>query len=167
MKLLLAALHSIPIKSFTKTLLRQRMLEENAHSAAASLPIQRYRPLFSHQYTLTALHFSAHCARKCAIKPWQLRMNSALMNRFSSFANEEGLRAAIHTICADFGQVRTLRIFTVRDDEGTPRCLCMLQLVSPEAEGALRARLDVFEYGTSLAFWVDVNKAWMNNPLTS
>jgi len=94
-------------------------------------------------------------------------MKSALMNRFSSFANEEGLRAAIHTICADFGQVRTLRIFTVRDDEGTPRCLCMLQLVSPEAEGALRARLDVFEYGTSLAFWVDVDETLMKDGLSN
>ena len=89
------------------------------------------------------------------------------MTRFSSCPNEESLQSAIQTVCAEFGKLRTLRIFKVQDDQGRRRCLCLLQLVSPEAERALRAKLDVFEYGTSLAFWVDVDEAWVDQALTS
>ena len=88
-------------------------------------------------------------------------MESSLANRFSSCPNEDSLRSAIESVCAEFGKLRTLRIFTARDDHGRPRCLCLLQMVTTEAEEALKSRLDVFEYGTSLAFWVDVDEGWV------
>jgi hypothetical protein len=88
------------------------------------------------------------------------------MARFSSCPNEESLRSEIQTVCAEFGKLRTLRIFTARDDQGRPRCLCLLQLTTPEAEDALRSKLDVFDYGSSLAFWVDVDETWMSQALT-
>jgi len=88
-------------------------------------------------------------------------MESSLANRFSSCSNEDSLRSAIQSVCAEFGKLRTLRIFNARDEQGQPRCLCLLQMVTAEAEEALKSKLDVFEYGTSLAFWVDVDEGWI------
>jgi hypothetical protein len=88
-------------------------------------------------------------------------MQTALATHFSSCQNEESLRSAIQSVCAEYGKLRTLRIFTARDEEGELRCLCLVQLTTAEAEQALKSKMDVFEYGTSLAFWADVDESWV------
>jgi len=89
-------------------------------------------------------------------------MNTALKNGFPPFLNEQDLRSAIESVCAEFGTVKTLRMFSAaREPQGRGRsCLCLLQLDPPTAQNALRAKLKVSTFGNSLEFIADVDEKW-------
>jgi len=56
-------------------------------------------------------------------------MNHALRDRFGLFVNEPGLRAAIESVCAQFGRVTFLRIQPATRAPGSGlHCACFLRL---------------------------------------
>ncbi len=92
-------------------------------------------------------------------------MNNALKNDFPLFQDEETLRYAIDLVCAEYGKVKSLRIFpATRDSRGGGRqCVCLLQLDPPKAQAALRLELKVSTISHELAFVADVDEKW-NGP---
>lgn len=90
-------------------------------------------------------------------------MNNALKNGFPPFPNEQSLRSATEFVCAEYGRVKSLRIFPVSLDHraGCPVCLCLLQLEPKAAQSALRLELKLSTFGSDLAFIADVDKNWV------
>jgi hypothetical protein len=86
-------------------------------------------------------------------------MQNTLKTHLSRCTDEDSLKSAIESVCAEFGTVRSLRIFPARLDGqgGCVRCFCLLELDSPEAQHALSSRLGGSQYGTNLAFTVDLD----------
>jgi hypothetical protein len=87
-------------------------------------------------------------------------MDTTTLTQFSPCSNEESLRTAIVTVCAEFAPIHSLRIFPTRPDgeDGPVRCFCLLKLVDPGAQHALSSELDgATEYGDYLAFTVDLD----------
>jgi hypothetical protein len=89
-------------------------------------------------------------------------MNNALKTRYPPFRDEQSLRAAIETICAKFGKVKSLTIVpgTRTSQDPAPHCACFLRLDSAESESALRAELKVFTFGGDIAFFADMDENW-------
>jgi hypothetical protein len=92
-------------------------------------------------------------------------MNNALKSRFPLFQDERALVDAIHSVCAKYGKVKSLRVLPAARDgrEGGRQCLCLLQLDSAEAQAALRSELKVFVVDNEIAFVADVHEEW-NGP---
>jgi hypothetical protein len=86
-------------------------------------------------------------------------MNDALKTNFPPFTDEQSLRAAIESVCARFGSVKSLRILPAAREERL-RCACLLRLDSPAAELALKSALHVGEFYPDIAFMADVDEAW-------
>ena len=68
------------------------------------------------------------------------------------------LRSAVGVLCAEFGQLRRIDIFTVAEAEKR-RALCLLRLESAAQEGALMTKLGVSRFGDDLMFVVDLQPA--------
>lgn len=91
--------------------------------------------------------------------PRGMGMNSALKNGFPPLLNEQSLRSAIESVCAEFGKVAHLRLVLVR--QGTQlQCGCFLRLDSEAAEAALEQKLEVMRFATDLHFLADVDPSW-------
>ena len=86
-------------------------------------------------------------------------MKTTLRERFPPFVDERSLRAAILSICGEFGTVRQLSILPASAGSGL-QCACFLQMDVPDATAKLRAKLHVTEFGDELAFFADVDEAW-------
>lgn len=89
----------------------------------------------------------------------ELFMNQLLKSRFPLFKDEVSLRAAIESVCAEFGTVTHLRVLPARDKDGL-RCACLMRLDCAAAEARLKAKLHVFDLGSEIAFFADVDDAW-------
>ena len=88
-------------------------------------------------------------------------MNHALRDRFGLFVNEPGLRAAIESVCAQFGRVTFLRIQPANRAPGSGlHCACFLRLDSADAAARLKSKLDVIYFKPDIAFFADVDDAW-------
>lgn len=86
-------------------------------------------------------------------------MNKTLRSRFPPFRDEKSLRAAIESVCAEFGQVTKLRLLRA-SSRSMPKCACFLQLDSVVAQARLTLHLQVHRFGDDIAFIVDVDRAW-------
>ena len=86
-------------------------------------------------------------------------MHNALEQRFPPFLNEQSLRSAIESVCADFGEVTYLKILPASGGSNL-HCACFLRLDSAAAEAALKSKLHVIEFAGDLHFFADVNKKW-------
>jgi hypothetical protein len=86
-------------------------------------------------------------------------MYNALKARFPSFQNEQDLRLAIESICAEFGKIARLNIISTT--QGTRRqCVCFLRLDSEDAEQKLRQKYQTNAFASDLFFIVDVDENW-------
>jgi hypothetical protein len=86
-------------------------------------------------------------------------MNNVLKSGFSAFLNEQDLRSAIGSVCAEFGKVTYLEMLPVT--RVTPRqCLCFLRLDSASAEDELRRKLHINRFADDLYFFADVDDNW-------
>jgi hypothetical protein len=87
------------------------------------------------------------------------RMQNALRNRFPPFRDERSLRAAIESVCGEFGELASLTILPA--EKATHRqCTCLLRLNCSVAEAALRSKLDVADFGGDMLFFVEVADEW-------
>jgi hypothetical protein len=86
-------------------------------------------------------------------------MHNALEQRFPPFLNEQSLRSAIESVCADFGEVTYLKILPASGGANF-HCACFLRLDSAAAEAALKSKLHVIEFAGDLHFFADVNEKW-------
>ena len=86
-------------------------------------------------------------------------MNKVLRNRFPLFRDEASLRAAIESVCAEFGTVAQLTILRVQP-RSESRCACFLRLDSEAAEQKLKGVLAIERYADELAFLADVHPDW-------
>jgi len=86
-------------------------------------------------------------------------MTNALKNGFLPFLNEQGLRSAIESVCAEFGDVKYLEILPAKLGPNL-QCACFLRLDSAAAHVALRSKLNVIEFDANLAFFADVDERW-------
>lgn len=93
-------------------------------------------------------------------------MHDALKNGFPSFLNEKSLRSAIESVCAKYGTVTSLRILPPsRGPEMQLRCICFVRLDSEPAQTRLTKELDGFNFGSSLAFFADVDEKWTGSAM--
>lgn len=88
-----------------------------------------------------------------------LSMTDALRNGFPLFLNEQSMRSAIESVCAEFGKVTSLTILPAMRGASF-HCGCSLRLDSAAAEAALKAKLRVMEYAGEIHFMVDVDERW-------
>ena len=65
------------------------------------------------------------------------------------------LRSAVGALCAEFGQVLRMDIFTMAEAEKR-RALCLLRLESPAQEGALMTGLGASRFGDDVLVIVDL-----------
>ncbi len=86
-------------------------------------------------------------------------MIDALKDRFPPFRDQRSLKLAIESVCAEFGNVASLKILPASPAVGL-QCICFLRLDSAAAETALKSRLQVIEFGEELLFFVEVDDAW-------
>ncbi len=87
-------------------------------------------------------------------------MRNALKNSFPPFRNEESLRAAIGSVCAKYGTIKSLRILPpTRGPDNRCRCTCFLRLDTEEAQARMMKELDGFNFGEVYAFFVDVDES--------
>jgi len=88
-------------------------------------------------------------------------MASTPLSGFPRCCDEHSLRATIHSICAEFGRVKSLKILpATRAPESGLHCVCFLQFDSPEAGVKLASKFDVVNFGTEIAFFADVDATW-------
>ena len=94
-------------------------------------------------------------------------MNNELKKRYPPFLNQESLRSAIDTICAEFGKMTYLEILPAAREPGrqTLQCICLLRLDSPASEVALMSKLEVVEFGRYLVFFADVDDRWTDTTI--
>jgi len=93
------------------------------------------------------------------LKSARLSMTDALRNSFPLFLNEKSIRSAIESICAEFGNVKSLNILPAT--RGTSfHCACSLRLESAAAEAALKSKFQLAEHAGELHFMVDVDERW-------
>jgi hypothetical protein len=86
-------------------------------------------------------------------------MNVTLKKRFTTFRNEQSLRCAIESVCAEFGRVTQLKILPATRYSSLA-CACFLRLDSVHAEIALKSTYDVIIFGGELHFFVEVDEEW-------
>lgn len=86
-------------------------------------------------------------------------MHNALKNGFPPLLNEQSLKAAIASVCAEFGNVTSLTILPAAKSVGL-QCTCILKLESPEAQAKLKSKLDVIDFGADILFFVEVDDNW-------
>ena len=86
-------------------------------------------------------------------------MNNALRINFPLFRNEQELRAAVESVCAEFGMVKSFEVFPASRGIHL-HCPCVLQLDSPAAENELRSKLRVLKIAGGLYFFADVSDLW-------
>jgi hypothetical protein len=65
------------------------------------------------------------------------------------------LRAAVITVCAEFGQVTRIEIFTLGEADKR-RAYCLVRLESPAQERELRATLGAAWFGDDLLIAIDL-----------
>jgi hypothetical protein len=83
---------------------------------------------------------------------------SASPDRLKSLAgcgDAASLRSAVSALCAEFGNVLHLDIFTMAEAEKR-RALCLLRLESPLQETELMTRLGVSRFGDDVLVIVDL-----------
>lgn len=78
-------------------------------------------------------------------------------DRLKSLAgcNAGDLRSALGELCAEFGKVARIDIFTMTEAQ-TRRALCFLRLESPTLEGPLMRSLGASRFGEDLLVIVDL-----------
>jgi len=86
-------------------------------------------------------------------------MKEALKSGFPPFKDEQSLRSAIESVCAEFGKVSSLEILPAMPGSGL-HCACFVRLDSPAAEEELMSKLRVIKFGVSLHFFADVDEGW-------
>ncbi len=95
-------------------------------------------------------------------------MNNALKSGFPPFVDEQSLRSAIESVCAQFGRVIYLRIHSAtRAPESGLHCACFLRLEPAEAAIKLKSRLDVIYFCPEIAFFADVDENWAGSATSS
>jgi hypothetical protein len=87
-------------------------------------------------------------------------MNDALNNSFPPFPEEQSLRSAIESVCAEFGSVKSLVILPAVRGPKNLQCACFLRLESASAESAMRSKLNVISFDDDLGFFADVDETW-------
>ncbi len=93
-------------------------------------------------------------------------MHDTLKNGFPPFRNEQALKSAIESVCANYGKVESLRILPPSCGQNdTRRCACFLRLDSDEAQTRMTRELHVFNFGTSLAFFADTDEKWTGSAM--
>jgi len=86
-------------------------------------------------------------------------MTDALRNGFRLFLNEQSMRSAIESICADFGKVKQLNILPATRGSSL-HCACSLRLDSAAAQAALKSKYQLTEYAGELHFMAEVDEKW-------
>jgi hypothetical protein len=89
----------------------------------------------------------------------RLSMTDALRNGFRLFMNEQSMRAAIASICAEFGKVKQLNILPATRGSSL-HCACSLRLDSAAAQAALKTKYQLAEYAGELHFMAEVDERW-------
>ena len=84
-------------------------------------------------------------------------MTDALRNGFPLFLNEESIRSAVKSICAEFGKMKYLNSLPAMRGSSL-HCACSLRLDSAAAEAALKSKLQVMEHAGELHFMVEVDE---------
>ncbi|MBE0612941.1 MAG: hypothetical protein IH604_04660 [Burkholderiales bacterium] len=91
-------------------------------------------------------------------------MADALRTGFPLFLNEENLRSAIESVCADFGMLTYLHILPAM--RGTSfHCACSIKLDSEAAHAALKSKFQVMEHAGELHFMAEVDERWTGRTL--
>ena len=88
-----------------------------------------------------------------------LRMTDALRKAFPLFLNEESIKSAVESVCADFGKVKYLNILPAMRGSSL-HCACSLRLESATAGAVLKSRFQVMEHAGELQFMVEVDDRW-------
>ena len=84
-------------------------------------------------------------------------MNNALKSGFPPFLNADDLKAAIESVCAEFGKVTVLKILPTGRARNR-QCLCLLHVDSATTEKELVSRFSVFRSPRNLYTFVDVDE---------
>ena len=87
-------------------------------------------------------------------------MTNALKDGFPLFVDEQSLRSAIESVCAEFGRVTHLNILPPGRGQEKLQCICFVRLDSAAAEAALSSTLRVTKVDDGLAFFADVHEHW-------
>jgi len=83
------------------------------------------------------------------------RTSAERLKALTGCGDTVGLKSAIHEMCTEFGEVRSIDILTVIEAE-TRRALCFLRLESEEQEIALMRSLGVSRFGNDVLVVVDL-----------
>ena len=86
-------------------------------------------------------------------------MNKALKNGYPPFRNEQDLRSAIESVCAEFGRVTYLEILPATAGPNL-QCACLLRLDSMAAQAALRSKHNLVEFENDVGFLAHVDESW-------
>lgn len=89
----------------------------------------------------------------------EIGLNNALKNGRPPFRNEQSLRSAIESICAEFGSVTFLEILPAKLGPDL-QCACFLRLESVAAQNRLRSKHNLVEIDAKVAFLADVDESW-------
>jgi hypothetical protein len=90
-------------------------------------------------------------------------VKNALKRGFPPFLNEQSLRAAIESVCAQFGKVTHLKILPPTRHFGlnTIECECYLRLDSQTAEAMLKLTYLVKDIAGCLHFLAEVDESYV------
>lgn len=77
------------------------------------------------------------------------------MKSLAGCADAASLRSAVSALCAEFGKVLRIDVFTIAEAEKR-RALCLLRLESPAQESELMTRLGVSRFGDDVLVMVDL-----------
>ena len=86
-------------------------------------------------------------------------MTKALKDGYPPFLDEQSLRSAIESVCAEFGKLTYLEILPAKFGPNL-RCACLLRLDSAAAHTALRSKHDVADIDNTLCFFAEVDEKW-------
>lgn len=91
-------------------------------------------------------------------------MTAVLRAGFPLFLNEQDIRSAIESACADFGKLKYLHILPAMRGSSF-HCPCSIRLHSAAAQAALKSKLQVMEYAGELHFMAEVDERWTGRTL--
>jgi len=91
-------------------------------------------------------------------------MRNALKCGFPLFLDEQSLRSAIESVCAQFGKVTQLKIHSpIRHfGLGSIECECFLNLDSQTAEAMLKITHSVKDFAGSIHFFAEVDERYVH-----
>ena len=87
-----------------------------------------------------------------------MRTSQEQLRSLAGCGNAASLRSAVNELCAEFGKLMRIDIFTMAEAERR-RALCLLRLESPAQEQRLMTTLGASRFGDDVLVVVDLQPA--------